>query len=165
LRKSLEKGTDIGFDKKEVQKTRTEDLLMLRKSIVIYLKSKKLKKRNINFMEVYYRINEELKERKNSSYEEKKSEGFVKADTAPKRKTSATILHSASLSNIVNEFEEKSSENSSFLKRKTSSAAVLEVEIPSFFNDKKEESKILQKENEKISSPLKDSISGSYRIY
>ncbi len=61
---NLEKGTDIGFDKKEIKNTSTEDLLTLRKSIVIYLKSKKLKKRNGNFMNVYQRISNELRDRK-----------------------------------------------------------------------------------------------------
>jgi len=99
---------------------------MLRKSIVIYLKSKKLKKRNANFMEVYQRISDELKERKIEARNlEKGFDGFIKVDIT--RKTSSNSKDAVS---ILEETKEKK-----LLKRKTS--MTIEVEIPSFFNDRK----------------------------
>jgi hypothetical protein len=103
--------------------------LTLRKSIAIYLKSKKLKKRNANFMEVYQRISEELKERKtNSNNEENGFEGFIKVDITQKT--------SMSSSNVISAFNKEENPEKLFLKRKIS--MTIEVEIPSFLNDKKQ---------------------------
>jgi hypothetical protein len=60
----LKARTDIGFQIDEIKSTSTEDLINLRKSLLVYLNSKKLKKRNGNFAHVFKRISHELKERK-----------------------------------------------------------------------------------------------------
>lgn len=60
------KGTDVGFDSIELKSTSTAELNMIRKSINLYLISKKQKKRNSNFKDLYNRIGKELKERHNN---------------------------------------------------------------------------------------------------
>lgn len=64
----FDRNTFIGFDEKEINKTSTEDLLLLRRPVYAYIKSTKLKKRNANFIEVFKRINRELARR---------GEGFI----------------------------------------------------------------------------------------
>jgi hypothetical protein len=59
--------TNPGFEQDEIKNTTTEDLVNLKYSIAGYLKSKKLKKRNMKFMLVYQRITQELK-RRNGEY-------------------------------------------------------------------------------------------------
>jgi hypothetical protein len=144
-RRTLEKGTEVGFNKDEIIKTTTEDLLTLRKSIVLYLKSKKLKKRNANFMEVYTRINEELKMRKiiNKKEEESVNFGFIKAEISPQ-------LRKLSSAESSIDKEELLPEGKVLLQRKHSMA--LEVEIPSFLNDKK------QRKEQKDSPKKKDEV-------
>ena len=129
--RSFEKGSEVGFNKEEIIKTSTEDLLALRKSVLLYIKSKKLKKRNANFKDVYQRINQELNERKHLTKKEEESinQGFVKVvHTESRRSMSTSELTSAKEDSLV--------EAQHFLKRKHSLA--IEVEIPSFFNDKKQ---------------------------
>jgi len=158
-RKTLEKGTEVGFNKQEIKKTSTEDLLTLRKSILLYLKSKKLKKRNANFMDVYYRINEELKERKHISKKEEESvnSGFVKAEIASQSK-----LNLNSESHLSN--DDFVQESKIFLKRKHSMS--LEVDIPSFLNDKKQKKEIsISTKNDEIEKPnLKPFLNGNLYI-
>jgi hypothetical protein len=102
--------TNVGFEKEEIKNTSTEDLLNLKYSIAGYLKSKKLKKRNMKYMLVFQRITKELKLR-NGEY----------TDIADS--TTNTSLP-----------EEKR-----MLTRKTSRLNELsDLEIPSFLNDKKE---------------------------
>ena len=56
--------TDIGYNQEELDATTTDDLLVLRRAIYSYMKSPTLKKRNPNYLKLFKRINEELKERK-----------------------------------------------------------------------------------------------------
>jgi hypothetical protein len=58
--------TFVGFDDKEIEKTSDEDLILMRKDIYLYLTNRRLKKRNSNFKNVFYRINKELKMRKSN---------------------------------------------------------------------------------------------------
>jgi hypothetical protein len=133
----MEKGTDIGFNLEEIKNTLTEDLLTLRQSVFQYLRSKKLKKRNANFMNVFIRINVELKARNviiPSKNADEKQAGFVKVEISPKRTMSASGL--PGLLNYNPEAAITTTET--FLKRKLSTNAAIEVEIPSFLNDKKQ---------------------------
>jgi len=61
----FDRNSFIGFRQEEIDQTETEDLLTIRRAVYGYLKSKKLKKRNANFMEVFCRINREIKKRNN----------------------------------------------------------------------------------------------------
>ena len=54
----------IGFDSKELMEMCSEELLNLRISVLNYLNCRKLKHRNSEFMNLFYRINHELKVRK-----------------------------------------------------------------------------------------------------
>lgn len=144
------KGTDIGFDKDEIKKTSTEDLLTLRKSILVYLKSTKLKKRNANFMDAYQRINDELKERKETALRKENCfYGYVKVEL--EQKTNSSTHDSCS-----NEDNTKKS----LLKRKTSG---IEIEIPSFLNDKKQKVEVVFKKEEIEKPTFKKEING--KIY
>ncbi len=60
---TFDRNTFIGFDQYEIENTSTPDLLMIRKPVYQYLKSTKLKKRNANFIDVFKRINKELRDR------------------------------------------------------------------------------------------------------
>jgi hypothetical protein len=60
----FDRNSFIGFDQDEIENTTNDDLLTIKRAIYKYLKSTKLKKRNANFMEVFYRINKEIKKRK-----------------------------------------------------------------------------------------------------
>lgn len=135
----LEKGTDIGFEKHEIEQTSTEDLITLRKSIVSYLRSKKLKKRNANFIDVCKRINHVLKERDDKKEIDAKSkEGFVKVELTDNSLDFLSFEPKKSTRTGFSEQTEELCLKETFLKRKTSSA-FLEISIPSFFNDKGKE--------------------------
>merc|ERR1711976_572817 len=117
-----------------IKKTSTEDLLTLRKSIILYLKSKKLKKRNGNFMDVYQRISAELKERKSGVVEDKTNlKGYTKVEIEMDDENLRDQLS-------ISAFNEGSTQ--SFLRRKTSS---IDIHIPSFLNDKKQKKEEVQK--------------------
>lgn len=55
--------TDIGYNNEELKATSLDDLLILKRAIYYYLKSPNLKKRNPNYLKLYKRIIEELRER------------------------------------------------------------------------------------------------------
>lgn len=109
------KGTDIGYDKDEIKNTSTEDLITLRKSIIGYITSKKLKKKNQKFIDVYVRVTAELKNRK------------IKTD----------LRNNQVKTNRRGPGHEVKKEETEgvFLKRKMSFNS-LELEIPSFLHDK-----------------------------
>ncbi len=99
-------------------------------------------------MEVYQRINDELKQRKHLSLKEEESinQGFVKVMVKPPVSTSA-----ASSEPDQNELEP-------FLKKKHT--MTIGIEIPSFFNDKKRKSEHeIKKEEER--RPEKSSFNGN----
>lgn len=56
--------TDIGYDQNEIAATSTEDLIILQKAILNYLRSPSLKKRNPKFLILLTRINSEVFKRK-----------------------------------------------------------------------------------------------------
>jgi hypothetical protein len=72
------------FDIDEVKYTSTEDLLMVRKSIYLYLKTTRQKNGNAKYKNIFLRVNQELKERK---YLPKKKE----INTTKQRKSSFDI--------------------------------------------------------------------------
>lgn len=114
---TFDRNTFIGFNVEEIKKTSTEELIIIKKSIVGYLKSTKLKKRNANFYDVFKRISRELKKRTNPNYKYEESTTTFAENNSTKSKAKA----SSSVSKI------------SFLKKKS-----IDIDIPSFFNDKKE---------------------------
>jgi hypothetical protein len=116
--------TNVGFEQDEIRKTSIEDLINLKYSIGGYLKSKKLKKRNMKYMLVYQRITQELKRRND------------------------TGEYSSMMNSTTNTL---SLDDKRMLTRKTSrSMELTEVEIPSFLNDKKEQTKECQCESNKL---------------
>ena len=137
--------------------------MLLKKAIVSYLQSKKLKKRNSSFIDIYKRINEELKSRKGIKGDPKKNSNCEESENASEAVTN-TILASTNPSSktgsFFGEFEAMSEEKESyFLKRKFSSASVLEVEIPSFLHDKKNASRECEK-TKKEDSQKKEEVNG-----
>ncbi len=101
------------------------------------MQSKKLKKRNSSFVEIYKRISDELKIRKGIPVKTLQEE-FEKEEIAYKSILARSNVTSSKTVSFFSENEEKAQENEIyFLKRKISSASVLEVEIPSFLHDKK----------------------------
>lgn len=175
----FEKGTDIGFQMDEIKKTSTEDLLILRSSIVSYLKSKKLKKRNANYMGVFLRINQELSLRKKipkfiTTTDIIKNLPAKEAGTGTESKLSYESfgIHknsncsSAKAQKLFDFFEYEKNKNKSFekklLSRKVSQDSHLEIDIPSFLNDKnslkikKLKETLHAKEDEDLKNSLKD---------
>jgi hypothetical protein len=107
----------------------------LRKSVLLYIKSKKLKKRNGNFIKVFKRINHELKKRKNSCSSTLSSSSLDCSRSNIKFSKTNSELSSKSLEDI--DFK-----NYQFLGQKTYHFS--HYKIPDFLNDKKSE------ENQKI---------------
>jgi hypothetical protein len=131
-RGDLEKGTEVGFDFNEIKLTTSEDLYNLRKSILLYLKSKKLKKRNGNFMEVFQRINLELRRRKSGKNESDSDTISTNEQSESTPKRSLSFKTSASLPKDCIDFKDYT-----FLSRKSSSSSAV-LDIPSFLQDKKQ---------------------------
>jgi hypothetical protein len=133
---SLVKGTDVGFHKNELLKITTFELVSMRKTISSYLHSKKLKKRNGKFMDVYIRICEELKRRKR---------GHSESDT-----TTYSSGNSSPKLNYKTSYD--------FLRKKSYPSQLFDISIPSFFNDKppikelKFESELMKDEEHLISN-------------
>ena len=131
----FDRNTFIGFDQTEINKTSTEDLLSLRKAVYGYLKSTKLKKRNGNFMEVFYRINNELKKRN------KKDNGTDDLSYKPCY-LGQKLLRDLDDDYYSNEYEKLNYfEDSDICSRKTSTQSnqtsnFLILNVPSFLNDK-----------------------------
>ena len=99
----------IGFDTKECKEMCSEELLNLRISVLNYLNCKTLKHRNSEFMNLFHRINQELKERKITIHSTKTKE----------KKTN------------------ENSQKIKFLGKKfTFSDSLFEIDFPSFLNDK-----------------------------
>ena len=129
----------MGFDQEEIKNTKTADLILLKRSIVPYLTSKKLKKRNSSFIGLYKRITEELKSRQEISLNANKItlDDADKQDEANSTRTDARSDSSKTVP-FLSGIEEQSRENDFlFLKRKISANSVLEIEIPSFLHDKR----------------------------
>jgi hypothetical protein len=59
--------TEVGFDEQELLSTKSEDLSNIKAALYSYLKSKKLKKRNANYKNLYSRVCKELKRREGKS--------------------------------------------------------------------------------------------------
>ena len=97
----------IGFDSQELKEMYSEELLNLRVSVLNYLNCRRLKHRNSEFMNLFKRINHELKERKIII----KIEPNYRTNEAPK--------------------------NPKFLGKKLSfSNSLFEIDFPNFLNDK-----------------------------
>ena len=152
----------MGFDKREITNTKTADLILLKKSIVPYLTSKKLKKRNSSFIDIYKRISEELKSRleSNSNSDKRILEDSDKPDDALSTKTTARSESSKTVCYFSGIDELSGESESYFLKRKISSNSVLEVEIPSFLHDIKNRQIGAKKEGLKENEGVRECISG-----
>jgi hypothetical protein len=139
----FDRNSFIGFEQEEIDQTETEDLLTIRRAVYGYLKSNKLKKRNANFMEVFCRINRELKKRNTRAGLSKahkvgfRCEGnvfkLIKSPNSNSFKDSEPSTdYTVSETNITcSELAQNSPENF-FLNKKL----FRELDIPDFFNDK-----------------------------
>lgn len=154
----------MGFDHKEIKNTQTADLILLKRSIVPYLTSKKLKKRNSSFIDLYKRITQELKSRKESSLNGNKIEldDVEKQDEAHSTRSNARSNSSKSVSFFHGNEEQSGENDNSFLKRKISSSSVLEIEIPSFLHDKKNGQKGAKNECSNDDEGVNECINGKY---
>lgn len=137
--------------------------MLLKKAIVSYLQSKKLKKRNSSFIDVYKRINEELKSRKETKGDLKNNSICEESENQIEAVTNTTIPSTNPTSKTASFFTESEetseAKESCFLKRKFSSASVLEVEIPSFLHDKKNAARDCEK-TKKEDSQKKEEVNG-----
>ena len=112
----------IGFDSKELMEMCSEELLNLRVSVINYLNCRKLKHRNSEFMNLFHRINHELKERKITIQS-------VKINKKPNENTPI----------------------SKFLGREfTFSDTLFEIHFPNFLNDKENRKQTITKKRSLI---------------
>jgi hypothetical protein len=112
---------NIGLDDKTITRTPTSDLLILKKAITVYLKSKKNKRKCTSFLTVLKLISNELKFRESFSDEYKELKCCLMREISDGKLPKTR----------------KCSEEKSLLGRKTSSKpSIHEIQIPSFFNDK-----------------------------
>ena len=169
---SFERGTDIGFHMDEIKQNTTEDLLVLRSSIYSYLKTKKLKKRNSKYMDVYIRINKELSLRN----AENKSKENPKKEEKPVEETKTNSFSAQKLFEFF-ETQKNKDEEAKLLNKKTKNSAGFD--IPNFFNDKtneqiKKKKEILMQKDDKIlckefkensNSCLNNNYSGNFLIF
>jgi len=137
---TFDRNTFIGFDQEEIEKTSTNELLMVRKHVYEYLKSTKLKKRNANFIEVFKRINKELRTRNILPAKQLKEKrngkeivfNLIKKTRCSTNTDSISMRSDERSSSTVEKF--KNSNKDIFLSHKN----YLNIEIPNFFNDKKQ---------------------------
>ncbi len=127
----------------------------MRKSIVVYLKSKKLKKRNANFIEVFKRINDELNERNKKISSELKLNKEFEIFSTQSRSTQEINLPTKNIRNL--------SENK-FLCSKWSFSSGFEV--PSFLNDRsKKNETCCGTPNTQLKTPLETLCPSCYGIF
>lgn len=133
LKTTFDRNTFIGFDLEEIKKTSSSDLLMIRKPIYAYLKSTKLKKRNANFIDVFKRINNELRERNIIPSKKPQQNILLNVSKITNSTKSGTSSERESITNetLTNE----KIKNDNFLGKKYS----IDISIPSFLNDKKQD--------------------------
>ncbi len=109
-------------------------------------------------MDVYQRISDELNERKHLTLKEEESinQGFVKVVRNESRRTMST-------SDLPSESDDCLPKDRSFLKHKHSLA--IQVEIPSFFNDKKQKTETREAKKEEPEKPgEKKCLTGKEKI-
>merc|ERR1711957_494794 len=125
--------TDIGYNQEELDATTTDDLLVLRRAIYSYMKSPTLKKRNPNYLKLFKRINEELKERK--VLEEEK--------TGKKSEIGNKFLFDGQdkIKFFQKTLKEKENKDLLKLKRKNDIQKKPNLSIPEFLQDKSKEKK------------------------
>ena len=125
--------------------------------------SKKLKKRNSSFIDIYKRISDELKSRNETASNSSKSIiDEDKADEVNSTQASGQTESFKTISYFSGIDEPCGSSENYFLKRKISSSVALEVEIPSFLHDKKNRNVGAEKKSskEKEKEEVKECISG-----
>ena len=132
------KVSSISMKEGEIQSLPLEELMNLKISIANYLKCRKLKNRNNEFIGLYMKIIKEVNSRDNSSVGKvglKKLIFETKNEKIQENKISAS---SVAVSTVGSEEKnEKKINDVQFLKRKFSfSESLLDLVIPSFLNDK-----------------------------
>jgi hypothetical protein len=152
---TFERGTDIGFHMDEIKQNTTEDLLVLRHSIYGYLKTKKLKKRNSKYMDVYIRINKELSLRNAENI----SREIPKKEEEPIEENKTNSFSAQKLFEFF-ETQKLKEEEEKLLNKKTKNST--SFDIPNFLNDKtnevikKKKEIIKQKDDKIICKEIKD---------
>lgn len=144
FRMTFDRNTFIGFDHEEIEKTSTNDLLTIRRAVYDYLKSTKLKKRNANFIDVFRRMTEELQKRNVLPKRDKKRQnrqGKEKLFRLIKKNETTHLSDSSTSKETTSQINSVKSEKNCFLNKKMR----INVEIPSFFNDKVQKRDTAQK--------------------
>ena len=132
----FDRNSFIGFKQEEIDKTDTEDLIMIRRAVYGYLKSKKLKKRNANFRDVFFRITRELRKRKVPGGRSKLSkilENRISLEGGIFKTVKSTVsMQSTDSTSIITCETANNSPEENFIKKNF----LGDFEIPDFFNDK-----------------------------
>lgn len=136
----------VGFEKDELKDSTTSELLQLKNTVFAYLKSNSQKFKNSEYISLYKRIIEELKNRKLQKEEEIKSNTKVHEEKRGHISNRSDQIISSSCLN----FDSVESAKNSFLGRKKNySEGTFDFNIPSFFNDFEGSKKEIQKEFKK----------------
>ena len=152
------KPSGAGMTDEEIKNLPLDELISLKSSISNYLKCRKLKNRNNEFITLYMRINNEISLRSAQGNGTKKAIFETKVDKSPlltKKQLSSGNLGASDLKTFA--AEENNHKKIGFLKRKFSfSQSLHDIVFPSFLNDvvnggKKKVEKITEKIAEEIS--------------
>lgn len=138
------RNTFIGYGQKEVEYMSTQDLMAVRTAIDEYLHTKRLKVRNANYLEAFNRINEELQRR---------SDPISELWNEARSLTTENSSDDTSSTQLIG----KKSRRKTPFKR-------LEINVPSFLNDKPKSSIISQKSSEKKMYDLYDDLSNTTEL-
>lgn len=126
-----------GMTDEEIRNLPLDELISLKNSISNYLKCRKLKNRNNEFIGLYMKINKEINLRNNNGVNVKKQIFETKVDKSPlipKNHLSSSNVNTQGLQATNN--DENVSKKNNFLKRKFSfSQSLLDIVFPSFLND------------------------------
>lgn len=144
----LKQPSGAGMTDDEIKNLPFDELINLKNSITNYLKCRKLKNRNNEFLNLYMKINKEFIFRSNSTNTVKKQIFETKVERS--LCNSIITCEGSTKTLTVNSLytEKKGLKKTSFLKRKFSfSKCLLDLVFPSFLNDK---SKLIQMENKQI---------------
>ena len=151
----IKQPSGAGMPEEEIKNMQLEELVNLKNSISNYLKCRKLKNRNIEFLVLYTKINKEINTRNNSVGSVKKQIFETKVErNLTSSKNFSCLSSKLDSSSIVNE-EQNIKKPSTFLKRKFSfSESLLDLVFPSFLNDKSNQIPIEKQleENSQVSS-------------
>lgn len=152
------KPNGAGMSDEEIKSLPLEELVCLKSSITNYLKCRKLKNRNNEFLNLYMRINKEISSRGAAGVIIKKQIFETKVDKSPLVAKKTQSSSNITANNLL--AEDNVSKKNGFLKRKFSfSQSLHDIIFPSFLNDKSKLAALEQSSKEKVGKEKQEEAS------